>query len=218
MRSTSCCNSSSRLLGRKSVQCLARKHYRHMSWCYNSDILLSQQCIPSWTQVMNHKIGQCAVLWMYRDEEQRPFVSRACTLYQRPVIEHCPPDDCLACSSKFSEQDPLLPLLSCPDGHLLGLTLAARDADPLRTARFTDGKQNREHPILEIRFDSVGIDRPRESDHPFKRAGDDFPREPVMPLPVAVRSAPLLRLLSSVLLPRLWLALLLRLWLTLRLT
>lgn len=71
---------------------------------------------------------------------------------------------------------PLLPLLlPCLDGHLLRLTLAACDADPLRAARFTDGKQNREDPILEARLDIVGIDRPGEDDRPFKRAGDDFP-------------------------------------------
>ena len=70
---------------------------------------------------------------------------------------------------------PLLPLplpcllsLSCLDGHLLRLTLAACDADPLRAAPFTNGKHNREDPILELRLDIVGIDRPGEGDHPFK--------------------------------------------------
>src|SRR5205807_6937520 len=87
---------------------------------------------------------------------------------------------------------PLLPLplpcllsLSCLDGHLLRLTLATCDADPLRAAPSTNGEHNREDPILELRLDIVGIDRPGEGDHPFKCAGDDFPREPVVSTPMA---------------------------------
>src|SRR5438552_8918104 len=107
---------------------------------------------------------------------------------------------------------PLLPLplpcllsLSCLDGHLLRLTLAACNADPLRAAPFTNREHNREDPILELRLDIVGIDRPGEGDHPFKCAGDDFSREPVVSTPMAFRLA-LLCLLSTVLL-RLLLAL-----------
>src|SRR5437762_2491357 len=91
----------------------------------------------------------------------------------------------------------LLLLLSCPNEHLLRLTLTVRltaslaagldvlEADPSRAARFTDGKQKREDPILEFRLDIVGIDRPGEGDRPFKRASDDFPREPVVSPSVA---------------------------------
>ena len=102
-------------------------------------------------------------------------------------------------------------LLPRTDGYLLRLTLTACDSDPLRAARFTDGKLNREYPILELRLDIVGIERPGESDHPFKRAGDDFPREPVVSLPMTACLATLglLCLLSSVLLFRLWRTLLL---------
>ena len=104
----------------------------------------------------------------------------------------------------------LASLLPCLDGHLLGLTLAACDADPFRAARFTDGKQNREDTILKLRLDIVGIDRPGEGDRPFKRAGDDFPREPVVSLTMTFRLATLrlLCLLPSVLLFRLCWALL----------
>src|SRR6266516_1796626 len=78
-------------------------------------------------------------------------------------------------------RDPLLPsLLPCSDGHLLGLILTTCNADP-----------------------------PGEGHRPFKLARDDFPREPVMSLLVALCLARLL--------PPLGLALLLRL-LTLRLT
>src|SRR6266851_2730283 len=70
------------------------------------------------------------------------------------------------------------------------------DADPLRAARFTDGKHNREDPILELRLDIIGIDRPGEGDRPFKRAGDDFPREPVVSLTMATRLATLSLLLG----------------------
>lgn len=87
-------------------------------------------------------------------------------------------------------------LLPCPDGHRLLLSLAACDADPLRAARFTDGKHNREDPILELRLDIIGIDRPGEGDRPFKRAGDDFPREPVVSLAMATRLATLSLLLA----------------------
>src|SRR5579864_5935331 len=87
-------------------------------------------------------------------------------------------------------------LLPCPDGHRLLLSLAACDADPLRAARFTDGKHNREDPILELRLDIIGIDRPGEGDRPFKRAGDDFPREPVVSLTMATRLATLSLLLG----------------------
>src|SRR2546422_14795 len=112
--------------------------------------------------------------------------------------------------SSLLSRDPLLPLfLPCPDGYLLRLTLVPCEADPLRFARFTDGKHNREDPILELRLDIVGINRPGEGDRSFKCAGDDFPREPVVSLPMTIR-LPLLGLL-----PRLWLALLL---LALRLT
>ncbi len=92
-------------------------------------------------------------------------------------------------------------MLPGPDGHRLRLTLAARDADPLQAARLTDRKQNREHPIVELRLDIVGIDRPGESDRPLKRAGDDFPREPVVSLSMTASLAllGLLRLLSSAL-------------------
>jgi hypothetical protein len=121
------------------------------------------------------------------------------------------------CAFSLLTRDPLLPLLlPCPDGHLLRLTLAPCDADALRAARFTDGKQNRENPILEGRLDIVGIDRPGESDRPFKRAGRDFPQEPVVSLRMALHPG-LLPLLSYILLLRLGLALLLR-RLTLRLT
>src|SRR6266581_1956019 len=110
------------------------------------------------------------------------------------------------------QQGPLLALfLPCPDRHLLRLTLAACEADPLRAARFTDGKQNREDPILEACLDIVGIDRPGEGDRPFKCARGDFPREPVVSLPVAFRPA----LLGLALLLR---RLTLRLLLALRLT
>src|SRR5215472_2090811 len=69
----------------------------------------------------------------------------------------------------------LLPsLLPCSDGHLLGLTLTACDADPLGTALLADRKQNREDPIFQLRLDRVGIDRPGEGHHPFKRAREDF--------------------------------------------
>ena len=78
----------------------------------------------------------------------------------------CDPDD-----APQSVVKGLLPfLLSCPDGHLLRLTLAFRETDPLRFARFTDGKQNGEDPILELRLDIVCIDRPGEGDRSFKRA------------------------------------------------
>ena len=105
--------------------------------------------------------------------------------------------------------------LPCPNRHLLRLTAltalvdcVAFDADSLRAARFAHGKQNREDPILKFRLDIVGIDRPGEGYRPFKRASDDFPREPVVSFPVAL-CLPLLCLLSSGLLRRL-LALLLR--------
>ncbi len=88
----------------------------------------------------------------------------------------------------------LLTLLPRPNGHRLLLSLAACDADPLRAARFTNGKHNREDPILKLRLDIIGIDRSREGDRPFKRAGDDFPREPVVSLPMAT-PPPLLSLL-----------------------
>src|SRR5258708_37708001 len=87
-------------------------------------------------------------------------------------------------------------LLPCLDGHLLRLTLAARDADPPRAALFTDGKQNREDPILVARLDSVDIDRLGEGDRPFKRARGDFLQEPDIATRVTGCRA-LLRLLSS---------------------
>src|SRR5690348_5861496 len=84
----------------------------------------------------------------------------------------------------------LLPLLRpCPYSHLLRLTLTACEADPPGAARFINRNQNREDPILQARLDMVGIDRPGEGDRPFKRAGGDFPQEPVVSLAMAIRSA-----------------------------
>src|SRR4051812_35532904 len=93
-------------------------------------------------------------------------------------------------------------LLPCLDGYLLWLTFAACNADALRAAFFTDRNHNRENPILEFRLDIVGIDRPGEINRPFKGAGDDFPQEPVVSLPMPLHPATLglLRLLSSTLL------------------
>jgi len=75
----------------------------------------------------------------------------------------------------------------------------AFDGDPLRAARFTYGKPDREYPILKFRLDIIGIDRPGEGYRPFKRASDNFPRKPVVSFPVAL-CFPLLCLLSSALL------------------
>src|SRR5258708_21079062 len=101
----------------------------------------------------------------------------------------------------------LLPLLLlCLDRHLLRLILAARDADPPRAPLFTDGKLNREDPILVARLDSVDIDRLVEGDRPFKCAGGDFLQDPDVSTRMAVCRA-LLRLLSSVVPLRLLLAL-----------
>src|SRR5258708_31628597 len=97
-------------------------------------------------------------------------------------------------------------LLPGLDGHLRPLTLAACNADPPRAALFTDGKLNREDPILVARLDPVDIDRLGEGDRPFKRAGGDFLQEPDISTRMAVCRA-LLRLLSSVVPLRLLLAL-----------
>src|SRR5215467_11918427 len=88
---------------------------------------------------------------------------------------------------------PLLSLSSCPDGHLLRLTLGTCEANPLWAAGFTDGEFYGKHPILELRLYTVGIDRPGKGNRPFKRARDDFLREPVVSIPVTAPS-PLLRL------------------------
>src|SRR3984893_7115707 len=115
--------------------------------------------------------------------------------------------------SLLSRDQLLSLLLPCPDGYLLRLTFAACNADALRAAFFTDRKHNRENPILEFRLDLFGIDRPGEGDRPFKRAGGDFPQEPVVSLPLAFHPATLrlLRLLPSALLRLLPSALLLTL-------
>ena len=94
------------------------------------------------------------------------------------------------------------------------MTLPPAEANPPWAACFSDGKRNRENPILELRLDIVGIDGPGESDRAFKLAVDDFPREPVVSLTMPVRltllgGLRLLCLLSSVMLLRLRLALLL---------
>src|SRR5947209_3619765 len=51
-----------RTIERKFVQYYVWKRHCHMSWRYPRNVLLEQQDISFWMQMMNDKIGQCPVL------------------------------------------------------------------------------------------------------------------------------------------------------------